>query len=119
MVVASSEVVCVSVDDMPAEVLAKERKVEMGKEDLKSKPEAVRAKIVEGRLEKIKKNFSLLEQPSLRDNNKTVGELIKETIAATGENIRVSRLCTQLDGLWLNQLCYKSNPTNCHLPVHP
>eukprot|EP00879_Flechtneria_rotunda_P012753 GHRR01013317.1.p1 GENE.GHRR01013317.1~~GHRR01013317.1.p1 ORF type:complete len:992 (+),score=471.36 GHRR01013317.1:234-3209(+) len=91
MVVASSEVVCVSVDDMPAEVLAKERKVEMGKEDLKSKPEAVRAKIVEGRLEKIKKNFSLLEQPSLRDNNKTVGELIKETIAATGENIRVRR----------------------------
>jgi elongation factor Ts len=45
MVVASSEVVCVSVDDMPADLLAKEREVEMGKEDLKSKPEAVRAKV--------------------------------------------------------------------------
>lgn len=48
MVVASSEVVCVSAEDVPAEVLAKEREVEMGKEDLKSKPEAVRAKVREG-----------------------------------------------------------------------
>lgn len=46
--------------------------------------------IVEGRLDKIKKQYALLEQPALRDNNKTVGELIKETIAATGENIQVS-----------------------------
>jgi len=45
--------------------------------------------IVEGRLDKIKKNYALLEQPALRDNNKTVGEIIKETIAATGENIQV------------------------------
>jgi translation elongation factor EF-Ts len=61
----------------------------MGKEDLASKPEGVRAKIVEGRLDKIKRNYALLEQPALRDNNKTVGEVIKETIAATGENIQV------------------------------
>jgi elongation factor Ts len=45
MVVASSDVVCVSVDDMPGDLLAKEREVEMGKEDLKSKPEAVRSKV--------------------------------------------------------------------------
>lgn len=47
MVVASSDVVCVSADEVPADVLAKEREVEMGKEDLKSKPEAVRAKVCE------------------------------------------------------------------------
>mgnify|MGYP001811079231 CR=1 FL=1 len=64
--------------------------VEMGREDLKSKPEAVRAKIVEGRLDKIKRQFALLEQPALRDNNKTVTEIIKETIAAVGENIQVA-----------------------------
>lgn len=40
-------------------------------------------------MEKIKKTIALLEQPALRDNNKTVGEIIKETIAATGENIQV------------------------------
>ncbi|WIA30186.1 hypothetical protein OEZ86_000278 [Tetradesmus obliquus] len=91
MVVASSEVVCVSVDDMPGDLLAKEREVEMGKEDIKAKPEAVRAKIVEGRLDKIKRAYALLEQPALRDNNKTVAEIIKEAIAATGENIQVRR----------------------------
>lgn len=61
----------------------------MGREDLKSKPEAVRAKIVEGRLDKIKRQYALLEQPALRDNNKSVTEIIKETIAAVGENIQV------------------------------
>jgi elongation factor Ts len=45
--------------------------------------------IVEGRLEKIKRAYALLEQPALRDNNKTVAEIIKEAIAATGENIQV------------------------------
>jgi translation elongation factor EF-Ts len=45
--------------------------------------------IVEGRLEKIKRQYALLEQPALRDNNKTVAEIIKEAIAATGENIQV------------------------------
>eukprot|EP00877_Chromochloris_zofingiensis_P012636 jgi/Chrzof1/7626/Cz02g30210.t1 len=91
MVVASSDAVCISAEDVPAELLAKEREVEMGKEDIKSKPEAIRAKIVDGRLEKIKRNFAVLEQPALRDNNKTVAEIVKETIAAVGENIQVRR----------------------------
>ncbi|GBF93469.1 elongation factor Ts [Raphidocelis subcapitata] len=91
MIVASTDVVCVSAEDMPGDLLEKERQVEMGKEDLKSKPEAVRAKIVEGRLDKIKRQYALLEQPALRDNNKSVTEIIKETIAAVGENIQVRR----------------------------
>jgi elongation factor Ts len=48
---------------------------------------------VEGRLDKIKRQYALLEQPALRDNNKSVAELIKECIAATGENIQVRCLC--------------------------
>ncbi|KAI8466751.1 MAG: hypothetical protein J3K34DRAFT_53980 [Monoraphidium minutum] len=91
MIVASTDVVCVSADDMPGDLLEKERQVEMGKEDLKSKPEAVRAKIVEGRLDKIKRQYALMEQVALRDNNKSVTEIIKETIAAVGENIQVRR----------------------------
>jgi elongation factor Ts len=47
---------------------------------------------VEGRLDKIKRAYALLEQPALRDNNKTVAEIIKEAIAATGENIQVRRV---------------------------
>lgn len=48
-----------------------------------------RAKIVEGRLEKIKNQMALTNQMILSDPNKTVAELVKETIAAVGENIKV------------------------------
>lgn len=48
-----------------------------------------RAKIVEGRIQKIRDNMALLNQASLSDPNKNVSTLIKEAIAATGENIQV------------------------------
>jgi len=91
IVAASPDVLVVSPDEVPAEVLAKEREVEMGKEDLKSKPEAVRAKIVEGRIEKMRNQVALLNQASLRDPTKTVADIVKETIAAVGENIQIRR----------------------------
>ena len=50
-----------------------------------------RSKIVEGRIEKIKNNMALVNQASLRDPNKTVAEIVKETVAAVGENIQVRR----------------------------
>eukprot|EP01025_Chloroclados_australasicus_P022692 TRINITY_DN2327_c0_g1_i1.p1 TRINITY_DN2327_c0_g1~~TRINITY_DN2327_c0_g1_i1.p1 ORF type:complete len:530 (-),score=95.15 TRINITY_DN2327_c0_g1_i1:275-1720(-) len=90
-IAACPEVVCVSTDDVPQELLDKEREIEMGKEDLASKPENVRQKIVEGRLEKTKKTMALLEQPFVKDTSKNVGELIKETIASCGENIQIRR----------------------------
>ena len=74
-----------------AEYLAKEREVEMGKEDIKSKPEAVRAKIVEGRIEKMRNSVALVNQASLRDPNKTVAEIVKETTAALGEKVSIRR----------------------------
>ncbi|GAX79678.1 hypothetical protein CEUSTIGMA_g7119.t1 [Chlamydomonas eustigma] len=91
MIIAASDVLVVSPEDVPSEVLAKERDVEMGKEDLKSKPEAVRAKIVEGRIEKIKNTLALVNQDSLRDPSKAVSDIVKETIAAVGENIQIRR----------------------------
>ncbi len=48
-----------------------------------------RAKIVEGRLDKIKKTFAVMEKESLRDPTKSVTEILKETIAAVGENIKI------------------------------
>jgi hypothetical protein len=47
------------------------------------------AKIVEGRLDKIKNQMALTNQATLSDPNKTVAELVKEAIAAVGENIKV------------------------------
>lgn len=48
-----------------------------------------RAKIVEGRLEKMRNQVALVNQMSLSDPNKTVAEMIKETISAVGENVQV------------------------------
>ncbi|GIL70524.1 hypothetical protein Vretimale_3656 [Volvox reticuliferus] len=91
MIIAATDCICVSPEDVPADLLAKEREVEMGKEDLANKPEAIRAKIVEGRLEKIKNQMALTNQMTLSDPNKTVADLVKETIAAVGENIKIRR----------------------------
>jgi elongation factor Ts len=53
MQIAASTVEYVSPDEIPAEVFEKEKEIEMGREDLQSKPEAIRAKIAEGRVKKL------------------------------------------------------------------
>lgn len=71
------------------EVLDKEREIELGKEDLQGKPEEVREKMVEGRLKKYSKTLSLMDQPYVKDNDKTVGDALREAVASIGENIQV------------------------------
>merc|ERR1719364_357127 len=90
-IAASPNVEYVSVDDADQEFLAKEREIEMGKEDLQSKPENIRAQIVEGRMAKLVKEKALLEQPYIIDTEKTVGEALKATVAKLGENMQVRR----------------------------
>jgi elongation factor Ts len=90
-IAASPNVEYVSVEDIPADVVAREKAIEMGKEDLASKPEAVREKIVSGRIEKRLKEMSLLEQPYVRDQSISVADLVKQNVAQLGENIRVRR----------------------------
>ncbi|KAG2439180.1 hypothetical protein HXX76_004546 [Chlamydomonas incerta] len=91
MIIAATDCICVSPEDVPEEVLAKEREVEMGKEDLANKPEAIRTKIVEGRLQKMRDQVALTNQATLSNPDKTVAELVKETIAAVGENVKIRR----------------------------
>jgi elongation factor Ts len=79
----------VSVDDVPAEFVAKEKEIEMGKEDLASKPAQMRERIVEGRIAKRLAELALLEQAYIRDDKVLVKEHVKEAIAKLGENIRV------------------------------
>ena len=90
-IAASPNVEYVSVDDADQEFLAKEREIEMGKEDLQSKPENIRAQIVEGRMAKLVKEKALLEQPYIIDTEKTVGEALKEKVSKLGENMQVRR----------------------------
>ncbi|WP_448380171.1 translation elongation factor Ts [Gloeomargarita sp.] len=90
-IAATENVEYVDMSEIPAAVRERERAIEMGREDLAKKPEAVREKIVQGRLEKLFKERCLLDQPYIKDPNMTVGDLIKQTIAKVGENIRVRR----------------------------
>ena len=82
-------------EEVPAEVLEKEREIaiEQAKLDPKNagKPQQVLDKIVEGRLSKFYQETCLMEQAFVKDQNITVGDLVRQTISKTGENIRVRR----------------------------
>ncbi|MGQ9837150.1 MAG: translation elongation factor Ts [Cyanobacteriota bacterium] len=90
-IAACQNVEYVSVDQIPAEVVEREKAIEMSRDDLASKPENVREKIVQGRIEKRLKELSLLDQPFIKDSSITVEELVKQHIAKLGENIKVRR----------------------------
>ncbi|MDM9381698.1 translation elongation factor Ts [Chlorogloeopsis sp. ULAP01] len=90
-VAACPNVEYVKVEDIPPDVVAKEKEIEMGRDDLGNKPEAVKEKIVQGRIEKRLKELTLLDQPYIRDQSITVDELVKQAIAQLGENIQVRR----------------------------
>lgn len=78
-------------EDVPEEIINKEREIEMQKEDLLSKPEQIRSKIVDGRVNKRLEDLALLEQPYIKNDKMTVKDLVKQTIATIGENIKVKR----------------------------
>lgn len=90
-IAACPNVEYVSTDDIPPDVVAREKTIEMGRDDLAGKKEEMKAKIVEGRIGKRLKELALLDQPYIRDGSLTLGELVKQTAAKTGENIRVRR----------------------------
>jgi elongation factor Ts len=90
-IAASPTVEYVSVEDVPPEIKEREKSIEMGREDLASKPEAIREKIVLGRIDKLLKERALLDQPFIKDPNITVDELIKQKMLTIGENIKVRR----------------------------
>ena len=95
MHVAAAEPKYVSRQDVPAEELDKEREIAraVAKNDPKNanKPEQVLDKIVEGRLHKFYEENVLLDQPFVKDPAKTVGELVTEKVAKTGEKITIRR----------------------------
>ncbi|CAI8594731.1 unnamed protein product [Vicia faba] len=90
-VVACPQVQFVSIEDIPETTVKKEKELEMQREDLASKPENIREKIVEGRISKRLGELALLEQPFIKDDSVLVKDLVKQSIAAIGENIKVRR----------------------------
>lgn len=78
-------------DEVPAEEVDKEREILRTQALNEGKPEHIVEKMVEGRLEKYFKEVCLLEQPYIKDGDKTIEQLVKEMIARIGENISVRR----------------------------
>jgi elongation factor Ts len=77
--------------DVPGELIEAERQSARKQASDDGKPEGVIERIIEGRLEKFYQENCLLEQAYIRDEDRTVGEILQETIAKTGENIGIRR----------------------------
>lgn len=82
--IASSAPEFISREEIPQSVIDHETEIEMGKEDLQKKPEAIRAKIVEGRVNKLMAARVLLEQPFIKNPDVTVGQLIEGKLSIKG-----------------------------------
>jgi elongation factor Ts len=78
-------------EDVPAEAIEKEKSIYRAQMENTGKPANVLDKIVEGKLGSFYSQFVLLDQPSIRDGNFTIGQLVTQATAKTGENIQVSR----------------------------
>ena len=90
-IASNPEVEVISSNDIPQEVKDKEWAFESSKEELANKPEDIRNKIIEGRVNKTLKTKVLLEQSFIRDSNITINDLIKQNIAILGENIKIAK----------------------------
>ena len=81
----------ISTKDIPADIVTRETELEMGRDDLAGKPDNIKEKIVQGRIQKRLKEMSLLDQPFIRDQGITIDELVKQTVGQLGENIQIRR----------------------------
>jgi elongation factor Ts len=89
--IASADPIGVSSEDIPADLLDRERRIAEEQVAKEGKPENIRAKIVDGKLKKFVAERTLTEQPYVKDDSKTVGQLLKEASGKLGEAISVRR----------------------------
>lgn len=91
MQVAAADPKVVSREDVSAEMIAAEREVYQNQAKLEGKPDKIIDKIVDGKLEKFYSEACLLEQPFVKDTDRTITDLLTQTIAKIGENIKIRR----------------------------
>ncbi len=89
MQVAATDPMAVSRETVPQETIDKERKAY--NEEFKDKPENVRDKIIDGKMESFYKEVCLINQPFVKDNDQTIEDLLKNAITKLGENVKISR----------------------------
>jgi len=91
MHVAASSPLYVRKEDVPADVIEKEKEIYKAQAAAQGKPANVAERIAEGKLKDYYATFCLLEQPFIRDTKQTIGQLVQERIAVLKENIVVRR----------------------------
>jgi len=91
MHIAAADPKWVRGEDVPAEAIEKEKSIYRAQMENTGKPAHVLDKIVEGKLGSFYSQFVLLDQPSIRDNNVAISQLIAQASAKTGENIQINR----------------------------
>ena len=78
-------------EDVPAEAIEKEKAIYRAQMENSGKPANVLEKIIEGKLGSFYSQFVLLDQPTVRDPNVTISQLVAQSTAKTGENISIGR----------------------------
>jgi elongation factor Ts len=91
MQIAAANPICISPEDLPAEVVAREKEIYLGQVKDSGKPEKIWDKIIEGKMKKFETEVCLLKQAFVKDTDKTVEDLLNEMRAKTGENIQIRR----------------------------
>ncbi|HEX4681138.1 MAG TPA: translation elongation factor Ts [Gemmatimonadaceae bacterium] len=89
--VAAAAPLAVDKDQVPADKVESERRIFVEQVKAEGKPEHMIDKIVEGKVQAYYKDVALMHQAWVRDPKKTIGDLVKETSAKTGENVQVRR----------------------------
>jgi len=91
MQIAAANPICIDKEDLPKDIIEKEREIYHQQALRSGKPEKVISNIVEGRLKKFYQQACLLEQPYIRDSKLKIRDLLNEIITKTGENIVIRR----------------------------
>ena len=89
--IAATRPLAVRIEDLPPEVVQRERKVYEAQVAEQKKPEPIRAKIVEGMLKKFYEEHVLMEQRFIKDDKRTIGDLVRAFVGQTGEKVEVRR----------------------------
>lgn len=91
-------------EEVPAEILAKEKEIAIAQMQATNKPQAVLEKIAEGKVKKFFEDNCLMQQTFVKDPNKTIELLLRETVATLGENITVRRFSRFVLGEGLKEI---------------
>ncbi|MFC1662894.1 translation elongation factor Ts [Patescibacteria group bacterium] len=89
MQVAATKPEYLNPDEIPADVIEKEKQIASEQSDVAGKPDKVVAKIIEGKLQKFYSEICLLQQPFIKDDSVTIEQLVQDAVTNMGENIQI------------------------------